>query len=114
VSREKIMITHPPCQPMDFKAGPRCPSEKLEFAPDFWRNRAEGTRRLVELIENNFIAETMLDIAVQHEELPSMPSEDSVGAIEPCPTGASITLARVASILARWKRRTKERPSPRP
>jgi hypothetical protein len=43
--------------------------EKLEFAPDFWRKRAEEARRLAELIDDNFTAETLLDIAVQYEEL---------------------------------------------
>ena len=40
----------------------------MEFAPDYWRKRAAETRRLAELI-NNFTAETLLDIAVQYEEL---------------------------------------------
>ena len=44
-------------------------TKKLEFAPDFWRKHAEETRRLVELIEDNFTAETLLDIAGQYEEL---------------------------------------------
>jgi hypothetical protein len=30
--------------------------EKLEFAPDFWRKRADEARRLAELIEDNFTA----------------------------------------------------------
>ncbi len=43
--------------------------EKLEFAPDFWRKRAAEARRLAELIDDDFTAETLLDIAVQYEEL---------------------------------------------
>jgi hypothetical protein len=43
--------------------------EKLEFAPDFWRARAEEARRLAELIEDNFTAESLLDIARQYDEL---------------------------------------------
>ena len=43
--------------------------EKLEFAPDFWRKRADEARRLAELIEDNFTAETLLDIALQYDEL---------------------------------------------
>jgi hypothetical protein len=43
--------------------------EKLEFAPDFWRKRAEETRRLAELIEDNFTPESLLDIARQYDEL---------------------------------------------
>jgi hypothetical protein len=43
--------------------------EKLDFAPDFWRKRAEEARRLAELIEDNFTAETLLDIARQYDEL---------------------------------------------
>jgi hypothetical protein len=43
--------------------------EKLEFAPDYWRKRAEEVRRLADLIEDNFTAETLLEIAVQYEEL---------------------------------------------
>jgi hypothetical protein len=41
--------------------------EKLEFAPDFWRKRAEEARKLAELIEDRFISETLLDIARQYE-----------------------------------------------
>ena len=43
--------------------------EKLEFAPDFWRKRAEEARKLAELIEDDFTAETLLDIALQYDEL---------------------------------------------
>jgi hypothetical protein len=43
--------------------------EKLEFAPDFWRKRAEEARKLAELIDDNFTAETLLDIALQYDEL---------------------------------------------
>jgi hypothetical protein len=43
--------------------------EKLEFAPDFWRARAEEARRLAELIDDAFTRETMLDIALQYQEL---------------------------------------------
>jgi len=43
--------------------------EKLEFAPDLWRKRAEEARRLAELIEDNFTAETLVDIALQYDEL---------------------------------------------
>lgn len=43
--------------------------DNLEFAPDYWRQRAAETRRLADLIEDNFTAETLLDIAVQYEEL---------------------------------------------
>jgi hypothetical protein len=42
---------------------------KLELAPDFWRKRAEEARRLAELIEDNFTAESLLDIALQYDEL---------------------------------------------
>jgi hypothetical protein len=44
-------------------------SEKLEFAPDYWRKRAAESQRLSELIEDNFTAETLLDIAGQYNEL---------------------------------------------
>ena len=43
--------------------------EKLAFAPDLWRKRAEEARRLAELIEDNFTAETLVDIALQYDEL---------------------------------------------
>ncbi len=43
--------------------------EKLEYSPDFWRKRAEETRRLAELIEDNFTAETLLEIALRYDEL---------------------------------------------
>lgn len=43
--------------------------EKLEFAPDYWRKRAAEARRLAELIEDNFTAETLLNIARQYDEL---------------------------------------------
>jgi hypothetical protein len=42
--------------------------EKLEFAPDLWRKRAEEARRLAELIEDNFTAD-LVDIALQYDEL---------------------------------------------
>jgi hypothetical protein len=42
---------------------------KLEFAPDYWRKRAAETRGLAELIEDNFTAETLLEIALRYEEL---------------------------------------------
>jgi hypothetical protein len=43
--------------------------KKLEFAPDFWRARAEEARRLAELIDDAFTRETILDIALQYQEL---------------------------------------------
>ena len=43
--------------------------EKLEFAPDYWRKRAAEARRLSELIEDNFTAETLLDVAGQYDML---------------------------------------------
>ena len=43
--------------------------DQLEFALDFWRERAEEARRLSELIEDNFTAETLLDIAGQYDML---------------------------------------------
>jgi hypothetical protein len=43
--------------------------EKLEFAPAFWRKRAEEARKLAELIEDRFISETLLDTARQYEEV---------------------------------------------
>ena len=42
---------------------------KLEFAPDYWRKRAAETRGLAELIEDNYTAETLLNIAGQYDEL---------------------------------------------
>jgi hypothetical protein len=42
---------------------------KLEFAPDYWRKRAAETRGLAELIEDNFTAETLLEIALRYDEL---------------------------------------------
>ena len=42
---------------------------KLESAPDYWRKRAAETRGLAELIEDNFTAETLLDIALRYDEL---------------------------------------------
>ncbi len=43
--------------------------EKLEYSPDFWRKRAAEARRLAELIEDNFPAETLLEIALRYDEL---------------------------------------------
>jgi hypothetical protein len=45
------------------------PPDKLQFAPDYWRQRAAEARRFAELIEDNFTAETLFDIAVQYDEL---------------------------------------------
>jgi hypothetical protein len=42
---------------------------KLEFAPDYWRKRAAETRGLAELIEDNYTAETLLEIALRYDEL---------------------------------------------
>jgi hypothetical protein len=42
---------------------------KLEFAPDYWRKPAAETRGLAELIEDHFIAETLLEIALRYDEL---------------------------------------------
>jgi hypothetical protein len=42
---------------------------KLEFAPDYWRKRAAETRGLAELIEDNFTAETLSEIALRYDEL---------------------------------------------
>ena len=44
-------------------------SEKLKFAPDFWRKRAEEAGRLAEMIKDNFTAESLLEIARQYDEL---------------------------------------------
>jgi hypothetical protein len=41
----------------------------LDLAPDYWRKRAEEVRRLAELVEDNFTAETLLDVARQYDEL---------------------------------------------
>jgi hypothetical protein len=43
--------------------------EKLELAPEFWRQRAEETRRLAGLIEDEFPHETLVDIALRYDEL---------------------------------------------
>jgi hypothetical protein len=43
--------------------------EKLEFAPDYWRQRAEETRRFAELIDDDFTADTLIDIANQYDLL---------------------------------------------
>jgi hypothetical protein len=51
------------------EAAVRLMPHKLELAPDFWRKRAEEARRLAELIEDNFTAEGLLDIALQYDEL---------------------------------------------
>jgi hypothetical protein len=64
--------------------------EKLEFEPDFCRKRAAEARRLSELIEDNFTAETLLEIARGTMSLPCAPSDDRIGAIElsrPAPWG---------------------------
>jgi len=42
---------------------------KLEFPPDYWRESAAEVRRLAELIDDNFTAETLLEIALQYDEL---------------------------------------------
>jgi hypothetical protein len=42
---------------------------KLELAPDHWRKRAAEARRLSELIEDNFTAQTLLEIALRYDEL---------------------------------------------
>jgi hypothetical protein len=47
---------------------------KLEFAPDYWCNRAAETRGLAELIEDNYTAEALLDIALRYDEL-ALPAE---------------------------------------
>jgi hypothetical protein len=44
-------------------------AKKLEFAPDYWRKSAAEAQRLSELIEDNFTAATLLDIAGQYDEL---------------------------------------------
>ncbi len=41
----------------------------VEYAPDFWRKRAEEARRLAERIEDSFTSETLLNIALQYDEL---------------------------------------------
>ena len=43
--------------------------EKLEFAPSYWRQGAQEARRLAELIDDDFIGETLLEIALQYDEL---------------------------------------------
>ncbi len=43
--------------------------EQLEFAPDYWRQRAAEARRFAELIADNYTAETLLDIALRYDEL---------------------------------------------
>jgi hypothetical protein len=43
--------------------------EKLELLSDYWRKRAEEARKLAELIDDDFIGETLLDIALQYDEL---------------------------------------------
>ena len=43
--------------------------DKLQFAPDYWRQRAAEARRFAELIDDDFTAESLLDIALQYEEL---------------------------------------------
>ena len=43
--------------------------EKLDLAPDYWRKSADEVRKLAELVEDNFTAETLLDIAAQYGEL---------------------------------------------
>jgi hypothetical protein len=42
--------------------------EKLEVS-DYWRQRAAEAHRFAELIDDNFTAESLLDIALQYEEL---------------------------------------------
>ncbi len=48
---------------------PRAHTDKLEFSSDYWRPRSEEARRLAELIDDAFTRETVLDIALQYEEL---------------------------------------------
>jgi hypothetical protein len=43
--------------------------EKLDLAPDYWRKRGDEVRKLAELVEDDFTAETLLDIAAQYGEL---------------------------------------------
>ena len=43
--------------------------EKPDFAPDFWRRFAQAARRNAELVEDDFIAETLLDIAQMYDEI---------------------------------------------
>jgi hypothetical protein len=43
--------------------------ENLEMSPDYWRTRAEEVRRLAELIDDNFTGETLLEIALQYDQL---------------------------------------------
>jgi hypothetical protein len=44
-------------------------SDKLEFAPDYWRQRAQETRRFADLIDDDFTADTLFDIASQYDML---------------------------------------------
>jgi hypothetical protein len=44
-------------------------AEKLEFAPDYWRQRAQETRRFADLIDDDFTADTLFDIASQYDML---------------------------------------------
>ncbi len=48
---------------------PRPHPDKLEFSSGYWRSRLEEARRLAELIDHAFTRETVLDIALQYEEL---------------------------------------------
>jgi hypothetical protein len=42
---------------------------KRDFAPEFWRKRAEETRKLAELVEDGTVVNKLMDIAVQYEQL---------------------------------------------
>jgi hypothetical protein len=43
--------------------------EKLELSSEYWRKRADEVRKLAVLVEDNFTAETLLDIAGLYVEL---------------------------------------------
>ena len=43
--------------------------ERLEFAPDYWRQRAQEARRFAELLDDDFAADTLIDIASQYDML---------------------------------------------
>jgi hypothetical protein len=43
--------------------------EKLNLAAYYWRERADEVHKLAALVEDNFTAETLLDIATRYGEL---------------------------------------------
>jgi hypothetical protein len=57
---------------------------------DYWRKRAAETRGLAEVIEDQYTAETLLEIALRYDAL----ALRGIGATELCPAGARLSRQR--------------------